>query len=95
MLEMKLPVEILESPNRPNVTFVVQKIDNSTPMVDNFRYLADELKSTCLNTKRTIIYCQTIKQCCLIYNIFNLELGDLIYIGGIQGRSEVFSVGGV
>ena len=84
MLEMKLPVEILESPNRPNVTFVVQKIDNSTPMVDNFRYLADELKSTCLNTKRTIIYCQTIKQCCVIYNIFNLELGDLIYIGGIK-----------
>ena len=84
MLEMKSPVELVESPNRPNVTFVVQKIDNSTPMADNFRYLADEMKSKSSNTKRTIIYCQTIKQCSLIYNIFNLELGDLIYFGGIK-----------
>ncbi len=84
MLEMESPVELVESPNRPNVTFVVQKIDNSNPMVDNFRYLADEIKSRTLNTERTIIYCQTIKQCCVIYNIFNLELGDLLYIGGIK-----------
>lgn len=75
-------MELVESPNRPNVTYVVQKVDKSTPMVDNFRYLVNEIKSKSLSTKRTIIYCQTIKQCCSIYNIFNLELGHLMYIGG-------------
>ena len=82
MLEIESPVELIESPNRPNITYVVQKIDNSTPMIDNFRYLAYEIRLKSLSTKRTIIYCQTIKQCCVIYNIFNLELGNLMYIGG-------------
>ena len=63
MLELDNPFEIVDDPNRPNITFVVQKMDNSIKLADHSLFLIDELKQKRRETTRTIIYCQTIKQC--------------------------------
>ena len=44
MLELDNPFEIVDDPNRPNITFVVQKMDNSIKLADHFLFLIDELK---------------------------------------------------
>ena len=56
-------------------------MDNSKHMVEYFHYLVNEIRSNSVNARWTIIYCQTIKQCCIIYNILKIELGDDMYHG--------------
>ena len=79
MLELDNPFEIVADPNRPNITFVVQKMDNSIKLADHFLFLIDELKQKGRETTRTIIYCQTIKQCAILFNIFKTKLGDKLF----------------
>lgn len=62
LLELREPKEIVESPNKPNVLYAIQKLGNSLPVLENFRCLIDELKEKGIDSKRTIIYCQTVKQ---------------------------------
>jgi ATP-dependent DNA helicase RecQ len=69
MLELKKTVEIIDNPDRPNICFVVQQMDNGIKIADHFKFLVDELKQHGRETTRTIIYCQTIKQCALLFNI--------------------------
>ena len=77
MLELDDPFEIVDDPNCPNISFVVQKMDNSIKLADHFLFLIDELKQ-----KRTIVYCQTIKQCAILFNIFKTKLGNNLFCDG-------------
>ena len=81
LLELREPKEIVESPNKPNVRYAIQKRRNSLPVLENFRCLIDELKEKGIDSKRTIIYCQTVKQCAHLFRKFELELGSDMYDG--------------
>jgi len=79
ILLMEKPFEIQESPNKPNVTYIVkcmQKVDEHELY---FEWLVDELRSKRTSCKTTIIYCQTIKQCSLIYALIKGMLGVNIF----------------
>ena len=80
-MELREPKEIVESPNKPNVCYAIQKLRNSLQVFENFRCLIDELKEKGIDSKRTIIYCQTVKQCAHLFRKFELELGSDIYDG--------------
>ena len=61
--------------------YAIQKLRNSLPVLENFRCLIDELKEKGINSKRTIIYCQTVKQCAHLFRKFEVELGSDMYDG--------------
>ena len=81
LLEFGSPKEISESPNKVNVRYSVQKLENSLSIIENFRWLVTELLHKGKGSTRTIIYCQTIKQCSQLYRMFELELGASLYEG--------------
>ena len=69
----------MDSPNRDNITYAVQVI---TPdPAQTFKTLVQELKEHKELTKRTIIYCQTIKVTTFLYSFFMSELGADMYFG--------------
>lgn len=81
LLEFVSPKEISESPNKVNVRYCVQKLANSLPVIENFRCLIHELIHKGKGSARTIIYCQTVKQCSHLFRMFELELGTSLYDG--------------
>lgn len=80
ILEISNPYEISEDPNRPNILYAVEKMDGT--ITDQFLFLVNELKEHGRRTIRTIIYCQTIKQCSIIFNVLNVQLGPKIFCDG-------------
>ena len=72
-------VEVSESPNKPNICYSIQTMDKHTPLLQYFQWILNELKEKKSGTERTIIYCQTIKQCSTLYSLFMQEIGDLIF----------------
>ncbi|XP_044183925.1 uncharacterized protein LOC122964444 [Acropora millepora] len=54
-------------------------MDKERSAEDYFRWLADELKEKKEKTSRTIICCQTIKQCCIIYSVLRGMVGRELY----------------
>lgn len=81
LLNMGNAVEIRESPNKLNVAYVVQYIDKDTELEFYFGWLTDELKQNQEKTERTIIYCQTIRQCGMLYAAIKGLLGKHMFIG--------------
>ena len=81
LLEFMSPKEISESPNKVNVRYCVQKLANSLSVIENFRCLIHELTHKGKGSTRTIIYCQTVKQCSHLFRMFELELGAALYDG--------------
>jgi len=80
-LTLKQVVEIKESPNKLNVAYVIQYMDKDTELECYFSWLTDELKLSWEKTDRTIIYCQTIRQCGLVYATIKGLLGRNMFIG--------------
>ena len=74
LLNMENAVEIRESPNKLNVAYVVQYFDMNTEQEFYFGWLTDELKQNQEKTVRTIIYCQTVRQCGILYATFKVLL---------------------
>lgn len=75
------PSFIMEhSPERPNVQFSVCYLDKNLPVSSIFRTLIDELRSQNVSCERTMIFCQTRKQCILVYSAFKESLGDYLYV---------------
>ena len=69
-------VDITQSPNKANIAFAIQYMNKQIPLIDHFKWLLLELKEKKRYTGRTIIYCQTIKQCSQLYSLFVRELGS-------------------
>ena len=78
---MENTVEIRESPNKLNVAYVVQYMDKDTELEFYFGWLTDELKQNQEKTERTIIYCQTIRQCGILYATIKALLRTYMNIG--------------
>ena len=85
------PKEISESPNKVNVRYCVQKLANSLPVIENFRCLIHELIHKGKGSTRTIIYCQTVKQCSHLFRMFELELGASLYDGERSPKNTMHS----
>ena len=75
-LAMRNPVTITVSTNKVNVKYYVWMMDKNIPVALYFKWLADELKAKGISTPRVIIYCQTIKQCHVLYSILLEEIGQ-------------------
>ena len=73
-------LEIEVSPDRENLIYVKQYVDNNIPLGDVFGKIIEQVKTDKQVTSRTIIYCQTIKQCAILWRIFKLELADDMYL---------------
>ena len=80
VLLMNHPHVILESPGKPNIAYSVYYIPKDRCLRDDFQWLGDELLTEKELTTRTIIYCQTIKQCGLIYSTRRAMLGKKIFL---------------
>ena len=81
VLLMENPYEITDSPNKQNITYVVEYMQKDTEHELYFGWLADELRTRQSLCERTIIYCQTIKQCGIIYSTIEGLLVQHMYIG--------------
>ena len=69
-------VEVSESPNKANVSFGVQYRMKQNSLIQYFQWILDELMEKNGSTERTIIYCQTVKQCSTLYSLFSVSAED-------------------
>ena len=89
ILLMDKPFGIQESPNKPNVAYVVECIQKEKDHEWYFEWLVEELRVRKTSSVRTIIYCQTIKQCSVIFGVIKGMLGKDIYVGTEKGTGNV------
>ena len=89
VLRMENSHTIFENPSKPNVGCSVFCIPKDRTLEDYFQWLADELLTQGTNSTRTIVYCQTIKQCGLLYLTLKVMLGSKIYIGELNDQRNV------
>lgn len=73
------PFEVQDGPNKPNVTYIVQCTQKDTDHEFYFAWLIEELKLKGTLCETTIIYCQTIKQCSILYGMIKGMLGMDIF----------------
>ena len=84
-LDRKNTVIIENSPCKENLKFIVQYMERDASLETVFGSVVSELKQG--NCERTLIYCQTRKQCGLLLRFFNIKLGDDIYAEKIRKPS--------
>ena len=80
VLLIKNPYVISESPFKQNIAYSVQYIPKDRAIEDYFKWLKDDFVTQKDKFLRTVIYCQTIKQCSLIYSTLKAMLGNIIYV---------------
>ena len=81
-----------QSPDRPNLLYVSQYLDKNEPLEKEFGSLITELKTKGTNTPRTLIYCQTRKQCSVLFRMFEVFLGKKMFHGKIQPPNRLFEM---
>ena len=74
-------VTVERSPDRPNIKYVVNYMDKAQPLEETFGSLIKEVENKGLETSRTLIYCQTRKQCAVLFRVFEVYLGNNLYDG--------------
>ena len=88
---------IERSPERPNIRFGTQYLDKNLPLSAVFESVVEELRNERCNFERTIIFCQTRKQCALVYRTFVDSLSDDLYVNrkpdARQRMVEMFHAG--
>lgn len=80
VLLMREPCEIVESPNKTNIMYSVHCLNKDDNLNYVFKWLTDELIEKGTNCPRAIIYCQTIKQCSLLYAVLKSNIGGKNYL---------------
>ena len=88
LLEMKNPFEVVTSHDRSNDSFGVQKMENNCSLIDYFQCIISEIQLNGRHCLRTIIYCQTILQCSMLYNLLAKKLGNDMYLTNDQKPQE-------
>ena len=81
VLLMDNPHVIFESTNKKNIAYLVEYMPRDVDLEHYFGWLLDELREKKELCDRTVIYCQTIKQCGLLYATNRAALGNNMYIG--------------
>lgn len=61
---------IIDSPDRPNIKINVKCVKNNSDISDIFSWVIDELNSRKKNAQRIVIFCESIKDCAVLYTIF-------------------------
>ena len=87
-LNMKSVLVIERSPDKPNVRFDVHYLENKIPLEQIFSAIIDDVRVKRSSTTRTVIFCQTRKQCALIYNTFKESLGLYFYLKKVLNPKE-------
>ena len=86
---MKTPHEISESPDKPNITYVVEYIPRDANIQQYFDWLVAEVQVHGVRTERTIIYCQTIQQCGVVYATLKSIFGASFFVDKTGDRRNV------
>lgn len=93
---LKLPPKkthiVKQSPDRLNLRYSVQYIDNNMPLNMVFASLLDEINEKGVEAERTLIYCQTRKHCGLLYRLFEINLKDKFYHGCAEPKNRVIEM---
>lgn len=76
------------SPERKNLSYAVQYVDNSVPIDELFGTILSEVKSDREKTRRTLIYCQTRNQCAILWRMFTLHLENDIFFNASPSPTE-------
>lgn len=66
---------IEQSPDRKNIQYSVQYLEKDDHLENAFSSLIQDIKEHGADSQRTLIYCQTRKQCSVVYRIFEVYLG--------------------
>lgn len=82
ILRMRNAYTIFESPNKGNITYSVEYIHKDSELETYFNWLVEDLKENQTDSDRTIIYCQTIRQCSQIYATLKGLLGRHLVCAG-------------
>ena len=77
---MEKPFEAEEGPNKPSVTYILQCMQKDTDYEFYFECLVEELKLEGKLSKKTIVYCQTIKLCSILYGMIKATLGRIFIV---------------
>ena len=70
---------IEQSPDRLNLFYGMSYLDKNDEIGLAFSSLISEVKELNTETARTLIYCQTRKQCSVIFRVFEVYLGKHLY----------------
>lgn len=89
ILMMELPHVIHENPGKVNIAYSVHYMEKDKSVEDYFQWVVDEIKLTKIKATRTIIYCQTIKQCGVLYSTIRGMLGDNFFADGSNDPRNV------
>lgn len=73
---------IEKPPLRGNISYQFAYLNKDKPLDCVFGPLIEELKDKGEETERCIIFCQTRKQCSIIYRLFNAVLGKRNFVDG-------------
>ena len=80
---------VYENPGKINIAYSVHYMEKEKSVEDYFQWLAEEIKEVKSKATRTIIYCQTIKQCGLIYATIRGMLGNDLYADSTKSPGNV------
>ena len=74
---MKNTAVVCVSPDKSNVKYVVINYDT---MGKTFGSMANQIAQQQVSLGRTIIFCQTVSDCCILYRFIRHKLGDVFTI---------------
>lgn len=73
LLGMSRPQMVIRSPDKPNIYYSVS--EKCSTLEEIFKPLIEELRVSRINTKRTIVFCRTLKDCSDLYLFFRYTMG--------------------
>lgn len=73
---------VQQTPDRPNLFYSKQYVDKNDPLEVVFGNLINEIETMGVDTPRTLVYCQTRKQCSVLFRMFEVFLGSKMYSDG-------------
>lgn len=82
-------IVIEKSPDRPNLKYSAMYISKSQPFEQIFGEVIKELKEHGKMAERSMIYCQTRKQCALIFRTLTLFLGEKMFHGDKHPKNRI------
>ncbi|KAJ7369713.1 hypothetical protein OS493_036995 [Desmophyllum pertusum] len=89
ILMMEKPHVIYESPSKMNIAYSVHYMENERSVEDHFQWLVNEIVERKTKATQTLIYCQTITQCGIIYSTIKGMLGKNLYADNTNNPRKV------
>ena len=92
MLSMINPAVIEMTPNKINLRYSVYSVQKSNH--SRFAWLLEELRTSRIDTLKTIVFCRSIADCADLYQLFDLHLKEDGYIprGKIHVKNALFGM---